>query len=167
MIVLKASVIGNIASDPELRSSASGPPPLLRFTVASNGRARSADGQRRDEVAWVQVIVLGQRAERLAPALRKGQRVFADGRLEARPWIHREGEAPPRPELAPRGLPPPWRPADRAVAARLPDVRAWPTLNRLERAQAVYDIVISTITYNQELVGATVSAADLVSAVDG
>jgi len=92
MIVLKASVIGNIASDPELRSSASGPP-LLRFTVASNGRARSADGQRRDEVAWVQVIVLGQRAERLAPALRKGQRVFADGRLEARPWIDRAGEA--------------------------------------------------------------------------
>jgi single-stranded DNA-binding protein len=38
----------------------------------------------------VRVIVFGQRAESLAQHLKKGMRVFVDGRPEARPWADRE-----------------------------------------------------------------------------
>jgi single-strand DNA-binding protein len=38
----------------------------------------------------VSVIIFGQRAESLAQYLKKGMRVFVDGRLEARPWTDRE-----------------------------------------------------------------------------
>jgi len=87
--MLKASVIGNLGNDPELRYSASGAP-SLRVNVASNFRARTPEGEWEDRTEWVRVIVFGQRAESLAQQLKKGMRVFVDGRLEARPWTDRE-----------------------------------------------------------------------------
>ena len=87
--MLKASVIGNLGNDPELRYSPSGAP-TLRVNVASNFRARTPEGEWEDRTEWVRVIVFGQRAESLAQYLKKGMRVFVDGRLEARPWTDRE-----------------------------------------------------------------------------
>ena len=87
--MLKASVIGNLGTDPELRYSPSGAP-SLRINVASNFRARTPEGEWEDRTEWVRVIVFGQRAESLAQHLKKGMRVFVDGRLEARPWTDRE-----------------------------------------------------------------------------
>jgi single-strand DNA-binding protein len=87
--MLKASVIGNLGNDPELRYSPSGAP-SLRVNVASNFRARTPEGEWEDRTEWVRVIVFGQRAETLAQHLKKGMRVFVDGRLEARPWTDRE-----------------------------------------------------------------------------
>jgi single-strand DNA-binding protein len=88
--MLKASVIGNLGSDPELRYSASGQP-TLRMNVASNYRARTPEGEWQDRTEWVRVTVFGQRVEALATMLKKGMRVYADGRLEARPWTDRAG----------------------------------------------------------------------------
>jgi len=87
--MLQASVIGNLGTDPELRYSPSGAP-SLRLNVASNFRARTPEGEWEDRTEWVRVIVFGQRAESLAQYLKKGMRVFVDGRLEARPWTDRE-----------------------------------------------------------------------------
>ena len=88
--MLKASVIGNLGGDPELKYSASGQP-TLRMNVASNYRARTPEGEWQDRTEWVRVTVFGQRVEALATMLKKGMRVYADGRLEARPWTDRAG----------------------------------------------------------------------------
>jgi single stranded DNA-binding protein len=88
--MLKGILIGNIGSDPDMRYSANGSP-LLRFNVASNGRTRTPDGEWVDETTWVRVTVLGKRAETLSQHLHKGQRVYVDGRLEARPWTDQQG----------------------------------------------------------------------------
>lgn len=88
--MLKASVIGNLGNDPEMKYSANGAP-FLRFNVASNYRARNPEGQWEDRTEWVRVTVFGQRAESLSQYLRKGSRVFVDGRLEARPWTDQQG----------------------------------------------------------------------------
>src|SRR5215217_5818085 len=87
--MLKASVIGNLGTDPELRYSPSGAP-SLRVNVASNFRAPTPEGEWEDRTEWVRVVIFGQRAESLAQHLKKGMRVFVDGRLEARPWTDRE-----------------------------------------------------------------------------
>jgi single-strand DNA-binding protein len=89
--MLKAQIIGNIGSDPEMRYSASGTP-FLRFNVASNGRTRTPDGAWKDETTWVRVTVFGQRAEALSQHLTRGVRIYVDGKLEARPWIDRSNE---------------------------------------------------------------------------
>ena len=88
--MLKGSVIGNLGGDPELKYSASGQP-MLRMNVASNFRARTPEGEWQDRTEWVRVTVFGQRVEALATMLKKGMRVYADGRLEARPWTDRAG----------------------------------------------------------------------------
>lgn len=89
--MLKASLLGNIGAEPELRYSANGDP-FLRFNVAANVRTRTPDGAWQDRTEWVRVTITGQRAESLSQYLRKGSRVYVDGRLEARPWTTREGE---------------------------------------------------------------------------
>ena len=88
--MLKTQIIGNIGGDPDLKYSSAGSP-FLRFNVASNGRSRNQSGEWVDTTEWVRVTVFGQRAEKLAEMLKKGMRVFADGRLEARPWTDQQG----------------------------------------------------------------------------
>ena len=90
--MLKAGLIGNLGGDPEMRYSASGTG-LLRFNVASNYRVKNDAGEWEDRVEWVRVTVFGARAESLANYLKKGSRVFVDGRLEARPWNDQSGNA--------------------------------------------------------------------------
>jgi single-strand DNA-binding protein len=89
--MLKATLIGNLGNDPEMRYSAGGQP-FLRFNVASNFRVRSPEGEWQDKTEWVRVTVFGPRAESLAQYLKKGTRVFVDGRLEARPWTDQQGQ---------------------------------------------------------------------------
>lgn len=89
--MLKATLIGNLGNDPEMRYSASGSP-FLRFNVASNFRTRTPEGEWQDKTEWVRVTVTGQRAESLSQYLRKGSRVYVDGRLEARPWTDQQGQ---------------------------------------------------------------------------
>lgn len=82
--MLRASVIGNLGNDPELKYSSSGSP-ILRFNVASNLRVKE-DGEWTDKTEWVRCTVFGNRAETLSNHLTKGMKVYIDGRLEARPW---------------------------------------------------------------------------------
>lgn len=89
--MLSCSVIGNLGNDPEMRYSAGGSP-FLRFNVAANFRTRTPEGEWQDRTEWVRVTVTGQRAETLGQYLKKGSRVYVDGRLEARPWTDQQGQ---------------------------------------------------------------------------
>ena len=89
--MLKATIVGNIGGDPDLRYSASGSP-FLRFNVASNYRSRSPEGEWQDRTEWVRVTLLGKRAETLGQHLHRGTKVFVLGRLEARPWTDNQGQ---------------------------------------------------------------------------
>jgi single-strand DNA-binding protein len=88
--MLTLALIGNLGNDPELRFTADGKQ-TLRFNVACNGRTRTPEGEYVDTTDWVRVTVFGERAERLAPYLHKGQRVYCDGRLQPRAWINQAG----------------------------------------------------------------------------
>ena len=88
--MLKASMIGNLGNDLEMKYSANGAP-FLRFNVARHYRTRTPEGEWTDKTEWVRCTIFGQRAESLSQILKKGMRVFVDGRLEARPWTDREG----------------------------------------------------------------------------
>lgn len=89
--MLKCLLVGNIGSEPEMRYSSAGNP-FLRFSVASNGRVRDQSGEWKDETTWVRVTVLGKRAETLQALLHKGMKIYADGRLEAKPWTGQNGQ---------------------------------------------------------------------------
>jgi single-strand DNA-binding protein len=87
----KMMIIGNLGADPELRYAQSGKA-VTTIRVAVNNRVRGADGEWQDETIWFRVITFDQRAERAAEQLRKGNRVYADGRLRAREWEGADGQ---------------------------------------------------------------------------
>ena len=89
--MLKATIIGNIGADPDMKYSANGSP-LLRFNLAANYRTRTPEGEYQDKTEWIRVTVFGQRAETLSQHLRKGTKVYVEGRLEARPWTDNQGQ---------------------------------------------------------------------------
>jgi len=70
---------------------------MLRMNVASNYRARTPEGEWQDRTEWVRVVIFGQRVEALATMLKKGMRIYVDGRLEAHPWTDRTGGVVERP----------------------------------------------------------------------
>lgn len=89
--MLKATVIGNLGNDPEMRFGPSGTG-ILRFNVAANYRAKNEQNEWIDKTEWVRVTVFGQRAETLQNYLKKGTKVYVEGRLEARPWTDNQGQ---------------------------------------------------------------------------
>ena len=92
MSLSKIQIIGNLGRDPELRYTPSGRP-VASFTVAVN---QSTKNQQTNEwiesTDWFRVSVWGERGERAAENLRKGSRVFVDGRFKTREFEGNDGQ---------------------------------------------------------------------------
>jgi single-strand DNA-binding protein len=92
MSFCKVSLIGNLGRDPEMRYTPSGRP-VTQFTVAVNQSTKNQQtGEWTEETDWFRVSVFGDRAERAAEQLRKGNRVFVDGRFRTREWEGQDGQ---------------------------------------------------------------------------
>ena len=91
MTLNKMMIIGNLGADPELRYTPSGKA-VTNLRVAVNHNFRGADGEWQKETQWFNVEVWGQAAERAAEQLRKGNKVYAEGRLRTREWEGQDGQ---------------------------------------------------------------------------
>lgn len=78
-------LIGNLTRDPELRYIPSGTP-VVSFGLAINTQIGRPDGEPREEVCFVRVVVWGRQAESCKQYLTKGRLVFVEGRLIYRSW---------------------------------------------------------------------------------
>lgn len=76
----KIIIIGNLGRDPELRYTMDGTPVAV-FTVAANRRYTTADGQPAAETIWFRVSAWRRLAELVHQYLRRGMRVYIEGRL--------------------------------------------------------------------------------------
>lgn len=91
MTLNKIMIIGNLGADPELRYTPSGKA-VTNLRVAVNHNFRGADGEWQKETQWFTVEVWDQAAERAAEQLRKGHKVYAEGRLRTREWEGQDGQ---------------------------------------------------------------------------
>ena len=82
-------LIGNAGRDAELRYTASGRA-VAGFSIAVNRRWMS-NNEWQEETEWFNVSVWGQQAENVANRVRRGSRVFVDGRLSTREWTNQSG----------------------------------------------------------------------------
>ncbi len=87
----KIIVIGNVGRDPEMRYTASGQA-VTSFSVASNRRYRTADGEQREETEWFNVSAFGRLSEICNQYLTRGQQVYVEGRLRGRSYTDRDGQ---------------------------------------------------------------------------
>ena len=92
MALSKISIIGNLGRDPELRYTPNGRP-VASFTVAVNQSTKNQQsGEWIESTDWFRVSVWGDRGERAAESLRKGSRVFVDGRFRTREYEANDGQ---------------------------------------------------------------------------
>jgi single-strand DNA-binding protein len=87
----KAMIIGNLGRDPEMRYTPNGQA-VTQFTVAVNRNFRGQDGNWQEETEWFRVVAWGPLAERTAENLRKGRKVYVEGRLQTRQWEDKDGQ---------------------------------------------------------------------------
>ncbi|TFE68505.1 single-stranded DNA-binding protein [Methylacidiphilum caldifontis] len=87
----KVFLIGNLTRDPECRYTPKGTP-VGDLSLAINSSYRSQDGQVKDEVCFVEVVIWGRQAETCKEYLQKGSLIFVEGRLQMEQWETKEGE---------------------------------------------------------------------------
>lgn len=81
----KAMLIGNLGKDPELRYTTSGTP-VATFSVATNEAWRDAEGNMQERTEWHNIVAWGKLAETCGEWLKKGKKVFIEGRIQTRSY---------------------------------------------------------------------------------
>ncbi len=83
--VNKVILIGNLGKDPEVKYTPQGTP-VAKITIATNERFKDKDGQWADRTEWHNVVLWQRLAEIAGEYLKKGGKVYIEGRLQTRSW---------------------------------------------------------------------------------
>ncbi len=94
----KVMIIGNLGRSPEMRYTPSGRA-VASFSVATSRSWVNAEGVRREETEWFNVVAWGNLAEICKQHLTKGRQVYVEGRLQTRGWEDQSGKKHYRTEL--------------------------------------------------------------------
>ena len=89
--VNKVILIGNLGADPEVRSTTGGSQVAsLRIATSETWNDRQT-GERTERTEWHRVTLYGRLAEIAGQYLRKGAKVYLEGRLQTRKWQDKDG----------------------------------------------------------------------------
>jgi single-strand DNA-binding protein len=91
----KVTLIGNLGSEPEVRSTANGTR-VATLSVATSRNWNNQAGERQEKTEWHRVVLWNNKNSGLADVaekyLKKGDKVYVEGRIEYRTWEDREGK---------------------------------------------------------------------------
>ena len=94
----KVFLIGNLGQDPEVRHTNSGQA-VANLRVATSRKFKDKDGAWQEQTEWHTVVCFARTAETAGQYLRKGSKIFVEGRLQTRSWDDREGKKQYRTEV--------------------------------------------------------------------
>lgn len=94
----KAQIIGNITRDPEVRQIPSGQM-VCTIGVATNRVWNNPQGEKQDQTEFHNVVCWGKLAEIAGQYLKKGAKVYFEGRLQTRAWDDDSGKKNYRTEI--------------------------------------------------------------------
>ncbi|WP_458525998.1 single-stranded DNA-binding protein [Onishia taeanensis] len=90
--VNKVILIGNLGQDPEVRFLPSGNPVAnLRIATTDSWTDRQS-GQRQERTEWHTVVLFNKLAEIAQQYVKKGSRIYVEGRLQTRKWQGQDGQ---------------------------------------------------------------------------
>lgn len=101
--VNKAIIVGNLGADPDIRTTPGGTR-VATLSVATNRRWVDRSGATQEKTEWHRVIAWTNLAEIVEKYLRKGDRVYVEGRIEYRQWQGQEGQTRYTTEIIARDL---------------------------------------------------------------
>lgn len=86
----RATILGNLTRDPEVRQTPSGQN-VCTFAVATNRSWNDAAGTKQEATEFHNVVAWGKLAEICGQYLTKGKKVYIEGRLQTRDWEGQDG----------------------------------------------------------------------------
>ena len=102
--VNKVILIGNLGSDPEIRYTDSGAA-IGNITVATSESWKDKNsGERIERTEWHRVVLFRRLAEVAGEYLRKGAKVYIEGKLQTRKWQDQNGNDRYTTEIVARDL---------------------------------------------------------------
>ena len=91
----KVTLIGNLGADPEVRST-NGGNRVANFSLATSRQWTGANGEKQEKTEWHKCIVWNTKTTQLADIveryLKKGDKVYVEGRIEYRQWQDKENQ---------------------------------------------------------------------------
>ncbi|RCL37935.1 MAG: single-stranded DNA-binding protein [SAR86 cluster bacterium] len=88
----KVLIIGNLGSDPEIKYTSSGSA-VANLSIATSERWKDRNtGEQKEQVEWHRVVLFSRLAEIAEQYLKKGSKVFVEGKLQTRDWEDAEGK---------------------------------------------------------------------------
>jgi single-strand DNA-binding protein len=87
--VNKVILLGNVGKDPEIRSTGGGTM-VATFGLATSERYKDAQGNWQDRTEWHNVVAYARLAEIIRDYVKKGHKLFVEGRLTTRNWDDKE-----------------------------------------------------------------------------
>ena len=92
----KVLLIGNLGAEPEVRSTASGTR-VATLSVATGRQWTDQSGERQEKTEWHRIVLWNNNknsglADLAEKYLKKGDRVYVEGRIEYRTWEDRDGK---------------------------------------------------------------------------
>lgn len=99
----KVMLIGNLTKDPEAKTLPSGQS-LSNFSLATNRTWKDKDGSKKEQAEFHNIIAWGKLAEICNQYLKKGAKVYIEGRLQTRSWDDQNGVKKYRTEIIAENL---------------------------------------------------------------
>ncbi len=89
--VNKVILIGNLGADPEVRYMPSGGAVANVRLATTDSWKDKQSGERQEQTEWHQVVFFGRLAEIAGEYLKKGSKLYVEGRLRTRKWQDKSG----------------------------------------------------------------------------
>lgn len=86
----KATLIGNLTRDPELRYTPQGTA-VCTLGLATNRQWVTESGEKKDSAEFHKLVAWNKLAEICSQLLTKGRKIFVEGRLQTRSWTGQDG----------------------------------------------------------------------------
>ena len=83
--VNKVTLLGNLGKDPEVKYTPQGTA-VAKLALATNERYKDKEGQWQDRTEWHNVVLWQRLAEIAGEYLKKGSKVYIEGKLQTRSW---------------------------------------------------------------------------------
>lgn len=102
--VNKVILLGNLGKDPEMRYSPSGVA-VARFSIATSDKWRDRQtNEQKERTEWHNIVCFQRLAEIVGEYLKKGSKVYIEGRLQTDSWEQEDGQKRYRTEIHAREL---------------------------------------------------------------
>lgn len=88
--VNKAILIGNIGSDPDCKEIKTGGI-VANVSIATSDKWKDADGNQQEKTEWHRVVFFRRMAEIAQQYLKKGDKIYVEGKIQTRKWQDNEG----------------------------------------------------------------------------